>query len=124
MADVRGTAHRARVESALAGNVPLRDLDERERTAVNDEIAERIRRGAAAAHFGDDLAAAGMTTVSMDDQGRLVERRPDGSTSILSNPDGTVPASSHAHESHGTNTTTDTDAAQNHLETNDNVAEG
>jgi hypothetical protein len=37
--------------------------------------------------FGERLAAEGVTTVALDDEGALVEYRPDGSSVVLVAPD-------------------------------------
>jgi hypothetical protein len=39
--------------------------------------------------FGMRLAAEGVTTVALDDEGALVEHRPDGSCVVLVSPDST-----------------------------------
>jgi len=78
------TAQRARVESALAGQLPLSDLTSEEGVVVNAEISAAIEENLAATHFGDELAAEGITTVALDESGNLVEYRPDGTTAILS----------------------------------------
>jgi hypothetical protein len=77
------SAQRTRVEAALAGQLPMRELTEHEGAVVNAEIAAAIEENLAATHFGDELSAEGVTTVALDDEGRLVEHRPDGSTSVL-----------------------------------------
>jgi hypothetical protein len=37
----------------------------------------------AAAHYGDALSARGITTVALNDDGEIVEYRPDGTTSVV-----------------------------------------
>lgn len=49
----------------------------------NEAIGAGIRATLAATDFGRELAAEGITTVSLDEDGQLVERHPDGSTVIL-----------------------------------------
>lgn len=77
------TAQRTRVEAALAGQLPMRELTAEESIVVNAEISAAIEENLASTHFGDELAAEGITTVALDESGNLVEYRPDGSTSIL-----------------------------------------
>lgn len=50
---------------------------------ANAKIAATIERAVASLRLGDDLAAEGLTTVAMDDDGQLVEYRPDGTSSRL-----------------------------------------
>jgi hypothetical protein len=53
------------------------------RNKANADIAAAIRERVAAVQLGEELAAEGMTTVGLDDDGHLVEYRPDGTTSRL-----------------------------------------
>ncbi|MCW2747515.1 MAG: hypothetical protein JWP10_657 [Nocardioidaceae bacterium] len=78
------SAQRTRVESALAGRLPMHELSEQESTVVNAEIAAAIEENVLASHLGSELAAEGITTVALDEEGRLVEYRPDGSSSVIS----------------------------------------
>lgn len=80
------TAARQRVEAALAGHLPTQQLSAEEGVVFNAEVAVAIEENLAASHYGRMLAAAGVTTVAVDDDGRLVEHRPDGSTAVLSSP--------------------------------------
>lgn len=52
--------------------------------AKNAAIDRELARAAEEAHFGHMLADRGITTVALDQDGRMVEYRPDGSTTILS----------------------------------------
>ncbi len=74
---------RRRVEAALEGTLALTDLTAEERLVANAEtdalVAERLRT----LHYGDVLSAEGMTTVALDDEGRLVRLDPDGTTTLL-----------------------------------------
>jgi hypothetical protein len=72
------TAARRRVELALAGTLAVADLTRDERAVVNAELDATISATAHRTSFGDRLAAEGVTTVALDDSGKLVERRPDG----------------------------------------------
>jgi hypothetical protein len=74
---------RRRVEAALQGALALIDLTPEERLVTNAEtdaaLAERLRT----VHYGDVLAARGVATVALDDDGRLVRYEPDGTTTPL-----------------------------------------
>lgn len=78
------TAARLRVQAALSGQLPMRQLNAEESLVFNAEINVAIEENLAAGHYGRRLAAAGVTTVALDDEGRLVEHRPDGTTAVLS----------------------------------------
>lgn len=77
------SAARRRVEAALAGETPLRDLTAEEGIVFNAEIAVAIEEGLVAASYGDTLAARGITTVALDENGDIVQYRPDGTTTVL-----------------------------------------
>lgn len=80
---MRSTAARRRIERALSGEVPLASLDEEERAVANIEIDVNIAAAARSTSYADQLAREGVTTVVIDDAGRFVERRPDGTTTVL-----------------------------------------
>lgn len=80
---MRSTAARRRIERALSGQVPLAALDAEERTVANAELDVAIARAAGATSYADRLAREGVTTVVLDEAGHLVERRPDGTTTVL-----------------------------------------
>ncbi len=75
VAEVRG-----RIEDAMAGRGQLSDLTAEERLLANAEIDAAIEQAAVSTDFAARLAAEGVTTVVMDDDGRLVTRHPDGRT--------------------------------------------
>lgn len=77
------TASRRRVEAALAGRVPLRDLTVEEGVVFNAEISAAIEENLSRVHYGATLAARGITTVALNDAGEIVEHRPDGSEVVL-----------------------------------------
>ena len=77
------TAARRRVEAALSGQLPEHELTAEERTVVDAELDVSISQSARGMHFGDVLAARGVTTVALDDDGVLTRYHPDGSTSPL-----------------------------------------
>jgi hypothetical protein len=77
------SAARRRVEAALAGELGERELDADERVVFNAELDASISEAARAVRFGEVLAAQGVTTVALDEQGRLTRYHPDGTTSPL-----------------------------------------
>lgn len=77
------TAARRRVEQAVAGEVPLSDLTDDERPVANAELSLAISEAANRMSFANRLAAEGVTTVTLGDDGNLVERGPDGATTVL-----------------------------------------
>lgn len=77
------SAARRKVEAALAGDTPLRDLTAEEGVVFNAEISAAIEESLARSNYGATLAARGITTVALDDNGEIVQYRPDGSTSVL-----------------------------------------
>ena len=77
------SASRLRVEGALSGSLPERDLTAEERVVFNAEVDAAVSETARAVRFGEVLAARGVTTVALDDDGRLVRYHPDGATSLL-----------------------------------------
>lgn len=81
--DLQTSTARRRIERAVAGEVSLSDLSVEERLVANAVIDAGISSTANATSFADRLAARGISTVSLDDDGAIVRRHPDGSTSIL-----------------------------------------
>lgn len=77
------TVARSRVEAALAGRLPLIDLTDEEGVVYNAEVAGAIAEDLARTDYSTLLAAQGITTVALDDDGRLVELKPDGTTTIV-----------------------------------------
>jgi hypothetical protein len=77
------TAARRRVEAALAGEADLSSLTHEEGVVFNAEVSAAIGEQLAATHYGDLLAARGVTTVALDDAGRIVQYRPDGTSVVL-----------------------------------------
>jgi hypothetical protein len=49
----------------------------------NAEIAAAIQENLAESNYGKALAERGITTVALDDNGDIVEHRPDGSSVTL-----------------------------------------
>lgn len=77
------TASRRRVEAALAGQLATSELTLEEGVVFNAEISAAIEESLARTHYGDVLAAQGITTVALNETGDIVEHRPDGSSAVL-----------------------------------------
>lgn len=77
------TAARRRVEAALTGDIALGDLSAEEGVVFNAEISAAIEEGLARVDYGQILAARGVTTVALDDDGEIVQYRPDGTATVL-----------------------------------------
>lgn len=76
-------ASRRRIEAVLAGTLPMSVLRPDEREIVNAELDAAITARAQSTPLGQAASAAGVTTVALDDDGRLVEYRPDGTSAVL-----------------------------------------
>lgn len=72
-----------RIEAALQGTLPMRELSGEEGAVFNAEIEARIEERLNAVSTTDLLRSEGKTTVSLDKDGNLVRRSPDGSTTII-----------------------------------------
>jgi len=70
------TAARRRVESALAGDLELRELSVEEGVVFNAEIAAAIQEKLAESNYGKLLAERGITTVALNEEGEIVEHPP------------------------------------------------
>ena len=77
------TAARRRVEAALAGELPEHKLSAEESTVFNAELDTAISEAAAGVSFGAVLAARGVATVALDDDGVLTRYEPDGTATPL-----------------------------------------
>jgi hypothetical protein len=77
------TAARRRVEAALTGELELRELSIEEGAVFNAEIAAAVQENLAESNYGKLLAERGVTTVALDENGDIVEHRPDGSSVTL-----------------------------------------
>lgn len=77
------TAARRRIEAALAGDLALRDLTPEEGVVFNAEVSAAIEEGLTRTDYGQILAARGVTTVALDDDGEIVQFQPDGTTTVL-----------------------------------------
>jgi hypothetical protein len=79
----RHSAARRRVEAALAGELELTRLSAEEGVVFNAEISAAIQESLADTDYGRVLAQRGITTVALNEDGEIVERRPDGSSVVL-----------------------------------------
>ena len=77
------TASRRRVQAALAGHLATSELTVEEGVVFNAEVSAAIEESLARTHYGDVLAAQGITTVALNEAGDIVEHRPDGSAVVL-----------------------------------------
>lgn len=76
----RQTASRRRVEAALAGRVPIEDLSDEEGIVFDSEAQSRLEERLRTTNLGSVLAARGVTTVALNEQGEVTEYRPDGTS--------------------------------------------
>src|SRR5690348_2380544 len=74
------TASRRRVEAALAGALPVERLSDEEGTVFDSEVETRLAARLRTTDLGAVLAARGVTTVALNEQGELTEYRPDGTS--------------------------------------------
>lgn len=77
------TASRRRVEAALAGHLATGELTVEEGVVFNAEISAAIEQSLVHANYGATLAGQGVTTVALNEDGDVVEHRPDGSAAVL-----------------------------------------
>ena len=82
----RHSAARRRVEAALAGELDVTELSEEEGVVFNAEISAAIQESLADDDYGQALAARGSTTVALNEDGQMVEHRPDGSSVVVTDP--------------------------------------
>lgn len=73
------TAARRRVEAALTGELELRDLSAEEGALFNAEIVVAIEEDLAGTNYGGKLAERGAPSAFLDENGQIVEHRPDKS---------------------------------------------
>lgn len=77
------SAARRKVEAALAGELELAELSVEEGVVFNAEISAAIQESLADDDYGQALAARGITTVALNEDGEMVEYRPDGSSVVV-----------------------------------------
>jgi hypothetical protein len=85
MADIpmNAPAARRRVEAALTGDLELHELSIEEGAVFNAEIAAAIEEKLAGTNYRALLAERGITTVALDENGQIVEHRPEESSVAL-----------------------------------------
>ena len=76
-------AARMRVQAAFAGTLPLGELSGEEAVVFNAEVQARVEESLRSMDLGAVLNARGITTVSLNENGELVEYRPDGTSRPL-----------------------------------------
>ncbi|CAB4948271.1 MAG: hypothetical protein F2842_06370 [Actinobacteria bacterium] len=79
----QSSSARLHVEATLAGEFDERELTPDERVGLNAELDALISESVRTVSFGEVLAARGVTTVALDEQGVLTRYHPDGTTSRL-----------------------------------------
>lgn len=77
------SAQHAHVEAALSGQMPMKSLSAHESVIVNAEISAGIEERLAQVNIGAELAAEGITTVTLDEDGNIIEHQPDGTTATI-----------------------------------------
>jgi hypothetical protein len=79
----RHSAARRRVVAALTGELELAELSVEEGVVFNAEISAAIQESLAETNYGNVLAGRGITTVALNEDGEIVEHRPDGSSVVV-----------------------------------------
>jgi hypothetical protein len=77
------TASRRRVEAALAGALPVERLSDEEGIVFDAETQARVEGRLRTTNLGAVLAARGVTTVALNEQGELTEYQPDGTSTPI-----------------------------------------
>jgi hypothetical protein len=77
------TAARRRVEAALGGTLPVEHLSDDEAIVFDAEVQSRVEGRLRQTNLGSVLAARGVTTVALNEQGELTEYRPDGTSAPI-----------------------------------------
>lgn len=72
-----------RVLAVVVGEAQFSTLSPEERTVAHGMIDARIAERVSNQSFGAEVRAAGQVTVSLDDEGNLIEIAPDGSRRTL-----------------------------------------
>jgi hypothetical protein len=74
------TASRRRVQAALTGNLAVEQLSDEEGIVFESEVESRLEERLRTTSLGEVLSARGVTTVALNEQGELIEYRPDGTS--------------------------------------------
>lgn len=77
------TASRRRVVAALAGNLPVEQLSDEEGVVFASEVESQLEERLRTTNLGEVLAARGVTTVALNEEGELIEYRPDGTSAPI-----------------------------------------
>jgi len=77
------TTSRRRVEAALAGVLPVERLSDEEGMVFDAETQARVEERLRTTNLGAVLAARGVTTVALNEQGELTEYQPDGTSTPI-----------------------------------------
>ena len=77
------TAHHRRLMEVVIGEAQFSDLDSDERRIAHALIDANIARAAVSQRFGPSGRRSGQRTVSLDDDGNLIEITADGTTRRL-----------------------------------------
>jgi hypothetical protein len=77
------TTSRRRVEAALAGVLPVERLSDAEGIVFDAEAQARVEGRLRTTNLGAVLAARGVTTVALNEQGELTEYQPDGTSTPI-----------------------------------------
>jgi hypothetical protein len=80
---VIATAAQRRVEAAMTGDPGVHELSIEEDAMFNAEIAAAIQERLAGSNYGTELAERGVTTMALDENGEVVEHRPEESSVAL-----------------------------------------
>lgn len=72
-----------RIQPTVAGRVPLSELTPEERLAADPTIGATISVAVSSVSFAGRRSARGVTTVLVAEEGRLNQRHPDGTTTVL-----------------------------------------
>jgi hypothetical protein len=89
-----GSVPAGQIDAAHAGTPPTDQLTDTEDLQIDADISDSIEECLSNQHYGEMLAAEGVTTVALDSDGHLIEDRPDG-TSGPAQPDMTHPTQQH-----------------------------
>lgn len=65
---------------SLSGALPPTDLSDEEESVFDSEVQSRLDERLRKVDLGAVLAARGVTTVALNEQGKLTEYRPDGTS--------------------------------------------
>jgi hypothetical protein len=67
----------------LAGVLPVEQLSDEEGVVFDSDVQSRLEARLRTTNLGAVLAARGVTTVALNEQGELTEYRPDGTSASV-----------------------------------------